>query len=136
MDINNNFSSISIEQIANQYLGKSKNLPTNDQNKNVSFDDILKQKQQVGINKTTELKFSKHASARLVERNINLTNEQFERLENGTKKAEEKGINESLMIMDDLTFIVNIKSNTVVTAMDQESNNGNVFTNIDGAVIV
>ena len=82
------------------------------------------------------MKFSKHASARLVERNINLTNEQFERLENGTKKAEEKGINESLMIMDDLTFIVNIKSNTVVTAMDQESNNGNVFTNIDGAVIV
>lgn len=136
MDINNNFSSISIEQIANQYLGKSKNLPTNDQDKNVSFDDILKQKQQVGINKSTELKFSKHASARLVERNINLTNEQFERLENGTKKAEEKGINESLMIMDDLTFIVNIKSNTVVTAMDQESNNGNVFTNIDGAVIV
>ena len=106
MDINNNFSSISIEQIANQYLGKSKNLPTNDQGKNVSFDDILKQKQQVGINKSTELKFSKHASARLVERNINLTNEQFERLENGTKKAEEKGINESLMIMDDLTFIV------------------------------
>ena len=36
MDINNNFSSISIEQIANQYLGKSKNLPTNDQGKNVS----------------------------------------------------------------------------------------------------
>ena len=47
MDINNNFSSIYIEQIANQYLGKSKNLPTNDQGKNVSFDDILKQKHRI-----------------------------------------------------------------------------------------
>lgn len=40
------------------------------------------------------------------------------------------------MIMDDLAFIVNVKNNTVITAIDQKSSSGNVFTNIDGAVIV
>ena len=40
------------------------------------------------------------------------------------------------MIVDDLTFIVNVKNSTVVTAMDKESSRENVFTNIDGAVII
>ena len=57
-------------------------------------------------------------------------------MENGTRKAEEKGINESLMIMDDMTFIVNVKNNTVITAMDQKEASDNIFTNIDGAVIM
>ena len=39
-------------------------------------------------------------------------------------------------MMDNLAFIVNIKNNTVITAMDQDTNDSNVFTNIDGAVIV
>jgi hypothetical protein len=36
-------------------------------------------------------------------------------------------------MVDDLAFIVNIKSNTVVTALGDSSDS--VFTNIDGAVI-
>ena len=39
-------------------------------------------------------------------------------------------------MMDDLAFIVNVKNNTVVTAMDQTTNDSNIFTNIDGAVFV
>jgi hypothetical protein len=31
---------------------------------------------------------------------------------------------------------VNVKNRTVITAMDKQSLTGNVFTNIDGAVIV
>lgn len=136
MDITNKFSSLSIEQIANQYLSKNKNLPIKDSGSEQSFEDILLQKHNVKNEQSNQLKFSKHATERLMDRNISLTKEQFERLEIGTKKAEEKGINESLMIMDDMTFIVNVKNSTVITAMDQKSNNGNVFTNIDGAVII
>ncbi len=132
----NKFQSTSIEQIANKYLSKKENVSINKSNTNQSFNEILKSKAFESIDKTTELKFSKHASERLMDRNITLTPEQFERLETGTKKAEEKGIKESLVIMDDMAFIVNIKNNTVVTAMDQKSNNENVFTNIDGAVII
>ena len=136
MEVLNKFSQVSVEQIANQYFSKNNNVPIKKEENSLSFQEVLKQKQELSTITRGELKFSKHASARLLDRNISLTKEQFERLENGTRKAEAKGINESLMIMDGLAFIVNVKNNTVVTAMEQESSNGNVFTNIDGAVIV
>ncbi|MCI8326916.1 MAG: flagellar protein [Lachnospiraceae bacterium] len=123
----------SIEQVADQYFvqkqpGSSKGAAK------TSFDEILKQKQ--GLVGATELKFSKHASMRLENRNISLTDEQNNRLESGVQKASEKGINESLVIVDSLAFIVNIPNKTVVTAMDQKEATDNIFTNIDGAVII
>ncbi len=59
--------------------------------------------------------------------------QQMERLENGTTKAREKGIQESLIMVDDLAFIVNVKNNTVITAVGDSTDS--IFTNIDGAVI-
>lgn len=81
------------------------------------------------------MKFSKHASQRLTSRNISLSEEQSRRLEDGVKQAGDKGIQESLVLVDSLAFIVNIPNKTVVTAMDQTETLSNVFTNIDGAVI-
>lgn len=127
MDIKNNFSSI--EQITGQYLSNQSKRPINKTSDGLSFEEVLNSKK-------TELKFSKHADARLSERDIRLSEEQLERLNMGARKADAKGIGESLMIMDDLAFIVNIRNNTVVTAIDSRSSEENVFTNIDGAVIV
>ena len=95
-----------------------------------SFQQILFQKQQESVN---ELKFSKHASLRLQNRNISISSEQMERLKDGAGKAKAKGIQESLVMVDDLAFIVNTKSNTVITAVKELESS--VFTNIDGAVI-
>ena len=131
MKLNNQFSSI--EQVTGQYLSKSKTIERNFETE-VSFEEILKSKQETKTE--TELKFSKHAANRLADRNIDLTQEQMQRLENGTKKASEKGINESLVLIDQLAFIVSVKNNTVITAMDQKEANDNIFTNIDGAVIM
>lgn len=131
MKINNNFTSI--EEITGQYLNN--NLKTrvgNAAQTATSFEEVLKQKQDLSSN---ELKFSKHAQERLSTRNIELTQNQVQRLEEATVKASEKGITESLVLVDDMAFIVNIKNNLVVTAMDSSGSNGNVFTNIDGAVI-
>lgn len=125
-NIVNQFSSI--EQLTDQYLNKNKT--KNSSNDGLSFEEVLKQKQQTG------LKFSKHASARLDQRNINLSKDQSLRLEKGVSAAENKGVNESLVLVDDLAFIVNVPNRTVVTAMDQAETNSNVFTNIDGAVIM
>lgn len=127
MDIRNNFSSI--EQITGQYLSNQAKRPINKTSDGLSFEEVLNSKK-------SELKFSKHADARLSERNISLSAEQLERLNIGARKANAKGIGESLMIMDDLAFIVNIKNNTVVTAIDSKASEENIFTNIDGAVIV
>ncbi|MFQ9934491.1 MAG: TIGR02530 family flagellar biosynthesis protein [Lachnospiraceae bacterium] len=125
MEVRNNFASI--RQIQLQYLNN--NQKSNDKradNETATFEDLFKEK----------LKFSKHADERLATRNINLTSEQMDRLNAGMKKASEKGINESLMLMDNLAFIVNVKNNTVITAMDSSGTDERVFTNIDGAVIV
>lgn len=102
----------------------------------VSFQEILGQKAEETKAKESTLKFSKHAAGRLEERNIELSETQLERLQEGTVKAGEKGINESLVLMDQFAFIVNIPGNTVITAMDQTETDQNIFTNIDGAVIV
>ena len=131
MNIQNN-QFLSIEQLKDQYLSSPvKNTGKPIQN-GLSFRDILNQQTTAG----TELKFSKHASSRLVDRNIQLTEEQLERLNEGATKAGEKGIRESLVIVDQLAFIVNVPNNTVITAIDQTETNENVFTNIDGAVIM
>ncbi len=131
--ISNQFTSI--EQITDQYLNRSQ---TSKQvlQADISFQDVLKQKQNQAVMDASELKFSKHAAARLNEWDITLTDSQNTRLENGVKQAREKGINESLVLIDSLAFIVNVPNKTVVTAMDQTETNNNVFTNIDGAVII
>lgn len=130
MKINNQFSSI--EQITSQYLNQ-KRTAVETVNQNTSFTEVLKSKQAEA---DTELKFSKHAASRLADRQIDLTQEQMKRLEDGTKKALEKGIQESLVLIDQLAFIVSVKNNTVITAMDQKETSDNIFTNIDGAVIM
>ena len=81
-----------------------------------------------------EVQFSKHAALRLTDRNINLTHDQIDRVASGIGKAGEKGIRDSLVLVDDVALVVNVKSRTVITAMNQVSDN--VFSNIDGAVIV
>lgn len=71
---------------------------------------------------------------RLSSRNLQLSNSQIKRVENGIKRAEEKGIKDSLVLVDNIALLVNIKNKTVVTAID--NNSEKVYTNIDGAVIV
>ena len=122
----------SIEQVTGQYLNQRN--PEKLQNQGFSFEQILNQKREAS--ESPELKFSKHAAMRLENRNINLSAEQSKRLENGVQKASEKGIKESLVLIDSLAFIVNVPNKTVVTAMDQGESNDNIFTNIDGAVIM
>lgn len=122
---------LSIEQLQDQYLNQNRNAVKIKTAEGLSFQEILQKQQTAG-----EVKFSKHAAMRLSNRNIELTKEQMERLNEGAAKAEEKGIKESLVIVDELAFIVNIPNSTVVTAMNQSDAQQNVFTNIDGAVIV
>lgn len=129
----NNFNHInngipSINQMAQQ-IGKPGRQQIN-QAAGSSFEQLLRERVDSG---SIELKFSKHANERLQSRNIDLSDEQLERLETGVNKAQTKGINESLVMVDDVAFIVNIRNSTVITAVsDMEEQ---IFTNIDGAVI-
>ena len=98
----------------------------------VGFDSVLKQK----LAESDEIKFSKHAELRLQSRNINLTQAQKDKMKDAVAKAESKGVKDSLVLMDNLAFVVNIKNRTVITAANSNELKENVFTNIDGAVII
>ena len=131
-NINFNPNFTSIEQVAGTYLNPAaESRPLGNIN-GASFEEIFKQK----LESASELKFSKHATQRLDDRNIELTEEQSLRLNEGVQKAQAKGITDSLVLVDTLAFIVNVPNQTVVTAMDQTESDENIFTNIDGAVIV
>ena len=102
--ISNQF--LSIEQITDQYLNQSQNVKSK-AIPSVPFEEILRQKQTENVMEQSGLKFSKHAALRLNDRNIALTDAQNIRLENGVRQASEKGITESLVLVDSLAFIVN-----------------------------
>lgn len=115
----------SIEQVTDNYLKQPDFKNEAPGLRKQSFADVFE-----------SLKFSKHASSRLQDRNIELSESQMDRLNAGMQKANEKGINESLVLMDQMAFIVNVKNSTVITALNDQEMKDNVFTNIDGAIIV
>ena len=82
------------------------------------------------------LKFSAHATQRLKERKIELDPATMAKVNDAIDKADSKGVQDTLILTKDAALIVNVKNRTVVTAMDRGSLTGNVFTNIDGAVLV
>lgn len=139
---NNNINSI---ERMTEAISKRKKQDVNATYNGPSFTEILSRQKSIDeliADRTEEtvvsggIRFTKHADARLMQRNIRLTDEQMTRLEEGTRKASDKGIKESLVLVDDLAFIVNTDRKMVITAIDQNSSEDNIYTNIDGAVII
>jgi flagellar operon protein len=92
------------------------------------FSQILDQAQGV--------KFSQHAQDRLKARNISFSSAQLQQLEGAVNSVAQKGGKDSLVMMGDAALVVSVKNRTVVTAMDRSQMKGNVFTNIDSAVVI
>lgn len=125
---------MNIEQIRDTYLGSPL------EKRGSGQDSIFRDEQGKtfgeyfsDIKEADNVRFSKHASRRLDSREIELSDEQKDRLNQAAGKARDKGLNEPLVMVDNLAFIVNIKNNTVVTALNDTERS--VFTNIDGAII-
>lgn len=95
-----------------------------------SFQEILSEQLKQGLS------FSKHANQRTEERNITITESDMNRLEDACDRAQQKGIKDALIVMDDSAFIVNATNKVVITVVDKNEMKSNVFTNIDGALFV
>ena len=98
----------------------------------LSFGQVLEKQ----LGQSEELRFSAHAQSRITSRNIQLSSDDLSRLKQGVAQAAAKGSREALVLKDGQAFVVSVKNNTVITAVDAVSMRGNVFTNIDAAVIV
>ena len=82
----------------------------------------------------SKIKFSGHALKRLESRNIELNETEISKIQTAVETAKAKGAKDSLVMMNDTAFIVNIPNKTVVTAMNIKEKADNIFTNIDSVV--
>lgn len=86
------------------------------------------------LNQVQEVRFSSHAQKRLQSRQISLNEDCVSRLSDAVDKADKRGGQSSLVLMDDLAFIVNVRDRLVVTALDTNNRGEGVFTQIDSVV--
>lgn len=95
-----------------------------------SFGQVLQGELQNQVN------FSKHAISRAEERGIELTPTLMEKLAGSLEKAQEKGAKNILAFDATQAFIINVPYGRVITTMSQDEMKENIFTNIDGAVLL
>ncbi|WP_301108968.1 TIGR02530 family flagellar biosynthesis protein [Sporosarcina sp.] len=83
-----------------------------------------------------KLKISKHANDRLQERGIQMSEAEWARISEKVDEAKRKGIRESLVLTDQAALIVSAKNSTVITAMNRMEAKDQLFTNIDGTILL
>ena len=83
-----------------------------------------------------QVAFSKHAMARARERGIEVRPTLLDRLTDSVERAQAKGATNILALDQSLAFIINVPHGRVITTLSQDEMKENVFTNIDGAVIL
>lgn len=88
------------------------------------------------LSKSGSLNFSRHAIERMESRSIQLSADKVTQLSGAVEKARSKGVRDALVLDGSTAFIVNVPSSTVITLMNNREMTDNVFTNIDGAVVL
>lgn len=100
------------------------------------FKDLLNSKIEQEKPLHGGINLSSHAAQRLQERKIDFNGEEYSKVKEAMAKLKEKGGQNSLIISDKAAYIVDVKNNKVVTAVDKENMMSNVFTKIDSTVFV
>ena len=98
-----------------------------------SFAETLKETVNEKVGSIT---ISKHADSRLKQRGIEIPAETWREVESKVAQAKLKGVKESLVLLDNAALIVSAKNSTVITAMDRREAGSQIFTNIDGTIII
>ena len=103
--------------------------PSRRKNTAGQFGALLRQEQE-GV------AFSKHAKARAEARGIEVTPALMDQLASSVERAQAKGATNILAFDATRAFIINVPHGRVITTMSQEEMQENIFTNIDGAVLL
>lgn len=83
-----------------------------------------------------KINVSTHATKRLQERNIELDGDEYLKLKEAISKLRNKGGHDSLVITQKAAYVIDVDKNTVVTAVDKNNMNENVFTKIDSTIFM
>lgn len=98
------------------------------------FSTLLQQ--QIEKSEDFGITFSKHAMSRAGERGIEVTPALMSQLAESVEKAQAKGATNILAFDTARAFIINVPHGRVITTMSQREMEENIFTNIDGAVLL
>lgn len=98
--------------------------------KTKSFSEVLKETAE----ENKSFKISKHARARLDE--VNFNEEDMKLIEKGFKIAADKNSKNTVMFYKDVALIASVENRTLITAVDKNRTNENIFTNIDSVVLL
>ena len=96
------------------------------------FDAVMRKE----IEKWKGVRFSAHALQRLNARNISLSTNDRSKIIEAIDRAQAKGAKDSLVLVRGAALVVSVTNRTIVTALGREEIHGNVFTNIDSAVVM
>ncbi|MCM3409091.1 TIGR02530 family flagellar biosynthesis protein [Metabacillus litoralis] len=118
-----------IKPVTSQTLDAIKSR-TNVLKSQTSFKEVLSELQN------PTLKISKHAQERIQQRDIHISDNDWNLIEEKVQEASYKGVTDSLVILQDAALIVSAKNKTVVTAMNIEEAKSQIFTNINGTIIM
>lgn len=118
-----------IKPVTSQTLDAMKSR-TNVLKSQTSFKEVLSELQN------PTLKISKHAQERIQQRDIHISDNDWNLIEEKVQEASYKGVTDSLVILQDAALIVSAKNKTVVTAMNIEEAKSQIFTNINGTIIM
>lgn len=88
------------------------------------------------IKSSTELKLSKHAKQRMNMRGIEFSQEKWIQIQDKVNEAKQKGVNDSLVITSNAALVVNTKNDTVITVLNREEAQSQIFTNINGTILI
>lgn len=80
--------------------------------------------------------FSRHASARLQSRGIELSAEDLSEISSAIDRLSESKARESLVLIGENAFVVGVPRRTVITAMTRGEAVGSIFTHIDSTLVV
>lgn len=113
-------------------LNNSYNIKSSPKKTDLDFEKILDK----SIDKSENFSISNHAAARIRERNINFSEADMKKINDGINKADEKGAKDCLILYKDVALVTSIKNRTIITAVDKENSKENIFTNIDSVVLL
>ncbi len=89
---------------------------------------------QSSLRRLESLRFSNHAVKKLMDSGVELTPDKAQRLVDAVETAREKGARDSLVLLDELAFVVSVGNKTVITACDMNGLKEGIFTKIDSTV--
>ncbi len=85
---------------------------------------------------TGGLKLSKHAAERMSQRQISFSSEQWTQIDQKVSEAKSMGITDSLVLTKQAAMVVSATNKTVITVMNRDEAAKQIFSNINGTILL